>query len=94
MIIATASTTSGGDIAGAIIYTVIGITAYWIPSIVAAVRHVRNTGSIVIINLLTGWTVIGWIVALAMACRSVDRNPAAVPPPPGPPPPAGEQIRA
>lgn len=53
--------------------------AYWVPSIVAASRRVRNTGSVIVINLLLGWTVIGWAVALAMACRSADRPQAAAP---------------
>lgn len=44
--------------------------AYWIPALVAAIRHVPNTGSVIVVNLLLGWTGIGWIVALAMACRS------------------------
>jgi hypothetical protein len=83
-ILATASTNGGSAVLGFVLIAA-GIAAYWVPSIVAAVRHVRNTGSIVVINLLTGWTVIGWIVALAMACRSVDRSPAAMPPPPAPP---------
>ena len=46
------------------------IVAYWVPAIVAKLRHVRNFGSITVINGLLGWTVIGWIVALAMACSS------------------------
>jgi hypothetical protein len=39
--------------------------------IIAGVRHVPNIGSVAIINIFLGWTFIGWIVALAMACRSV-----------------------
>ena len=42
--------------------------AYFAPSIVANVRHVRNVGSVVVVNLFLGWTFIGWVVALAMAC--------------------------
>jgi hypothetical protein len=44
---------------------------YFIPSIVGAIRKVPNIGSIVVINLFLGWTLIGWVVALAMAARSV-----------------------
>ena len=41
--------------------------AYWAPTITAYRRHARNTGSIRVINGLLGWTIIGWIIALAMA---------------------------
>ena len=44
---------------------------YWIPSIVAIFRRKWvNAGSIVVINLFLGWTLIGWVVALAMAVKS------------------------
>ena len=43
---------------------------YFIPLIVGAIRKVPNIGSVLVINLFLGWTVIGWIVALAMAARS------------------------
>jgi hypothetical protein len=43
---------------------------YWIPTVVAAVRQVPNTGSVFVINFFLGWTFIGWVVALAMAMRS------------------------
>jgi hypothetical protein len=48
-------------------------TAYWVPSITALSRHVPDRGSVIVINALTGWTVIGWVVALAMACRTGER---------------------
>jgi len=41
---------------------------YFIPSIVAWVREMPNIGSIVVVNFFLGWTFIGWVVALAMAC--------------------------
>jgi hypothetical protein len=34
------------------------------------VRKVKHQGSVVVINLFLGWTFIGWVVALAMACRT------------------------
>ena len=61
---------SGGSVAlGAVVWIVI-IAAYWVPSIVAGGRHVPNLGAVVIINAFLGWSLIGWVVALAMACRS------------------------
>jgi hypothetical protein len=41
---------------------------YMLPWAVAVTRSMPNRGSILLINLLLGWTIIGWIVALVMAC--------------------------
>ncbi|MEB3264704.1 MAG: superinfection immunity protein [Synechococcus sp.] len=43
------------------------IVIYLVPSIVAITRNTPNRGSTMVVNLFLGWTVIGWIVALAMA---------------------------
>jgi hypothetical protein len=53
-----------------ILIVLLSIVSYWTPAIVAWIRHVPNAGSVTVINGFLGWTVIGWIVALAMACRS------------------------
>ena len=45
----------------------IALIAYFIPAITATTRKAVNRGSVGVVNLLLGWTVIGWIVALAMA---------------------------
>jgi len=42
----------------------IGIPLYFLPSIISLVRHKRNTLAIFLLNLLTGWTAIGWIISL------------------------------
>lgn len=47
------------------------IALYFIPAIVALARHHHQVGAIVVINVLLGWTFIGWVVALAMACGAV-----------------------
>lgn len=44
-----------------------GLALYGLPTIVALYRGMTNTGSVFVVNLFLGWTVIGWIVALAMA---------------------------
>jgi hypothetical protein len=43
---------------------------YFLPTIVALVRRGRDPGTAAVINLFLGWTFIGWVVALAIACRS------------------------
>lgn len=42
---------------------------YMLPWAIAAVRDVRHW-SVFWINLLLGWTIVGWIIALVMAFRS------------------------
>jgi hypothetical protein len=41
---------------------------YLLPWAIAASRGKSNAGMIGILNVLLGWTVIGWIIALVMAC--------------------------
>jgi len=53
--------------------TLIVSLAYFLPTIVAVYRKVPNQGSVAVINVFLGWTLIGWVVALAMAARSVPR---------------------
>lgn len=46
---------------------IIIIALYLVPTIVALSRDMPNKGSTIAINLFLGWTLIGWVVALAMA---------------------------
>lgn len=38
---------------------------YFLPVIVAGSRNHHNTGPIFVVTLFLGWTLIGWVVALA-----------------------------
>ena len=40
---------------------------YFLPSIVALKHGTRNTGAIFALNLLLGWTFIGWVTAMVWA---------------------------
>lgn len=42
---------------------------HFLPVIIAGSRHVRNFWWIVLLNVLFGWTLIGWVVALVWALR-------------------------
>ena len=55
---------------GAIIGFLLLAGLYFLPTIIGSQRKVVNMGSVFVINLLLGWTVIGWVVALAMAART------------------------
>jgi hypothetical protein len=43
------------------------LAVYFLPFIVALLRS-HNPGGVFVVNLLLGWTLIGWAVALVMAC--------------------------
>jgi hypothetical protein len=65
------------------VWVLLAVAAYWVPTLTAVLRGVRNWGSVIVVNLFLGWTLIGWVVALAMACRSRERQPAYAQAPPG-----------
>jgi hypothetical protein len=46
------------------------IALYFLPTIIAGFRRSTMTVWVVLINLLAGWTVLGWLVALVMAVAS------------------------
>lgn len=43
---------------------------YLLPVLVAWLRRVPDLGSVAVVNVLLGWTLVGWVAALAMALRS------------------------
>ncbi len=57
--------------ASAVVAIVVAILTggYMLPWAIAAVRGTANSWSVFWINLLLGWTVVGWIIALVMAIR-------------------------
>ena len=57
-------------------YILIAAALYFLPALVGHMRHKRNENSITIVNLFLGWTLVGWVVALAWALSN--DAPAAV----------------
>lgn len=47
-----------------------GIGLYMLPTIIAIIRQSHQTLLILILNVLFGWTVIGWFILLAMSLFS------------------------
>jgi hypothetical protein len=45
----------------------LGLVFYFLPAIIALVRHKRNGISIFLLNFFLGWTLVGWVVALVWA---------------------------
>jgi hypothetical protein len=50
-----------------------GIGLYFLPAIIAALRHTHNATGILLLNLFFGWTCVGWFVVLIMALTSQPR---------------------
>jgi hypothetical protein len=46
------------------------IALYFVPSIIAAYREHRDRLAILMLNILLGWTAVGWIAALVWACTA------------------------
>jgi hypothetical protein len=46
---------------------------YFLPSIIA--HRKRDFAGIFMVNLLFGWTVVGWVIALVWACVADVRQP-------------------
>lgn len=51
----------------AILFLLVGALLYFVPTAVAQYRKASNMTAVILINLLLGWTMIGWVVALIMA---------------------------
>lgn len=69
-----ATTSANKDTSLAIVWLIVYFLIYFLPAIVARNRRHRQEMAIGILNLLLGWTVIGWVVALVWACTSDTRS--------------------
>jgi hypothetical protein len=49
------------------ILIVAAIMSYFIPTIIAVQDKKKNKTAIITLNVLTGWTFIGWVIALVWA---------------------------
>jgi hypothetical protein len=61
------------------VWTVALAAVYFLPVIVAGLRSHRNIGAIAVLNLLLGWTLLGWIGALIWSATSNTSQPASQP---------------
>lgn len=68
--LAAVAQTPGEPPAAAIVAVIVGgILLYFAPTIVAVARGLRHQGQVFVVNLFTGWTFFGWVIALVMALR-------------------------
>jgi T4 superinfection immunity protein/zinc ribbon protein len=68
------------------IFLLISLFLYFLPSYLA--RNNANFTAILILNILAGWTFIGWIIALVWALSSGRPQQITAPQPTAPPQPA------
>lgn len=47
------------------VLTLLGV--YFLPLLIAGLREHRQYASIAVLNVFLGWTLVGWVVALAMS---------------------------
>jgi hypothetical protein len=68
-VVVTDARPNGVEMAFAWVFTVVTL-GYFLPWAVAATRGKSNSWAIGLLNFLLGWTLIGWVVALVMACMA------------------------
>jgi hypothetical protein len=51
-----------------IYYMAVALVIYFFPAILAHIQDTHNKDGITFLNLILGWTVVGWIICLFMAC--------------------------
>ena len=59
------------------LFWILSLLFYFLPAFLA--RHKRNFTGILVLNILAGWTFIGWIIALVWAVSSEPELQAPVP---------------
>jgi len=66
---------------GVVLIVVVSWLVHLAPTLIALVRRPPGVAAVVLVNLLLGWTIVGWAVALVLSLRTrEDRTlrPAAV----------------
>lgn len=61
-----------------IIWLMLGLAIYMIPSIIALAKRNKRT-KVILFNIFLGWTVVMWIISLVWACKR-EEIPAEQPP--------------
>lgn len=59
------------------ILIIVLVAAYFLPLIVALLRGHHQTGMVAVLNIFLGWTLLGWVVSLAIACGAVRKEGSA-----------------
>lgn len=57
-----------------LLWVVGGIAIYLAPTVIAAYRGHVNMAPIVVVNIFLGWSLVGWVAALAWALSTQERR--------------------
>lgn len=69
-----------------LVLLILGIGVYFLPTMLAFYRNCHATSWIAMVNLLLGWTILGWFAAIGWAASGkVDTFPPTITAPPGSP---------
>ena len=52
---------------------IVGLLVYFLPTFIALMRGHHNTFAIVALNILAGWTFVGWVAALVWSLTAIQR---------------------
>jgi hypothetical protein len=58
----------------AAVIVVVLLALYFAPTFVAFSRGHPHAASVLVLNLFLGWTLVGWVVSLAMAVSGFERR--------------------
>jgi Superinfection immunity protein len=53
---------------------IVGLLVYFLPTFIALMRGHHNTFAIVALNILAGWTFVGWVAALVWSLTAIQRQ--------------------
>ncbi len=67
------SSGGGGGVAALGILIVL-VLLYFLPTLVAQRRSHHQAGAITVLNVLLGWTLIGWVAALVWAATATEQQ--------------------
>lgn len=59
-----------GGVLGVVLIFAISIALYFLPVIVAQSRRHKNLDAIVVLDVILGWTILGWVIALVWSFTS------------------------
>ncbi len=69
-----AQSSGNGDAGLGLILIALILAVYALPTVIALNRGHQSAGGIIVVNLLLGWTFVGWVAALAWSLSAVTRQ--------------------
>ena len=60
-----------------VVLAVVALALYFVPSFIAVNKNKRNKNAIFALNLLLGWTFVGWVVALVWSLMRDEPHPGS-----------------